>query len=52
MRKIQCFVACAFGKKDVDGVYNMVIKPVLKELKIIVQRVDKINHNYQYSLCI
>lgn len=50
MRKIQCFVACAFWKKDVDEVYSKVIKKVLKELKITVQRVDKINHNKNIDL--
>jgi hypothetical protein len=45
MRRINCFVACAFGKDDVDEIYTNSILNVLKELNIKPLRVDKINHN-------
>ena len=45
MRRINCFVACAFGKNDVDEIYANSILKVLKELSIKPLRVDKINHN-------
>lgn len=44
-RKLKCFIACAFGQKDVDSIYSKNILPVLKENNIIPLRVDKINHN-------
>jgi len=44
-RKLKCFIACAFGQKDVDNIYSKIILPVLKENNIIPLRVDKINHN-------
>ena len=45
MIKLSCFVACAFGKKDVDLIFDRVIEPVLTELGMYVYRVDRIEHN-------
>lgn len=45
MKKLKCFVACAFGKQDVDALYTQIIAPTLTSLNIEAQRVDKINHN-------
>lgn len=45
MRKLKCFIACAFGKRDVDEVYMKVITATLKKLKIEPLRVDRVNHN-------
>ncbi|MFH0893417.1 MAG: hypothetical protein V2A54_03185 [Bacteroidota bacterium] len=45
MRKLNCFIACAFGRPDVDEIYNKSLKKVLKKLNINALRVDKINHN-------
>jgi len=38
-------VACAFGKGDVDEIYQNAILPVLKSMKIKPCRVDLIEHN-------
>lgn len=45
MKKISCFVACAFGKEDVDEIYENAILPVLKSMEIKPYRVDQIEHN-------
>lgn len=45
MKKLNCFIASAFGHKDVDNIFINAIKPILSELKITPYRVDKINHN-------
>ena len=45
MKKISCFVACAFGKGDVDEIYENAILPVLKSMEIKPYRVDQIEHN-------
>jgi nucleoside 2-deoxyribosyltransferase len=45
MKRLKCFIACAFGQEDVDNIYSKTILPVLKENRIIPLRVDKINHN-------
>lgn len=45
MKKIQCFIACAFGKKDVDELYEGAIIKALEKLKIKGVRVDRVNHN-------
>lgn len=45
MIELSCFVACAFGKDDVDLIYDRAIKPVLAELGISSNRVDMIEHN-------
>lgn len=45
MRRLRCFVACAFGRQDVDALYTKIIAPTLKSLNIDAQRVDKIHHN-------
>jgi len=45
MRKLKCFIACAFGRNDVDIIYNKVIRKTLKKLNIEPLRVDKVNHN-------
>jgi len=38
-------VACAFGKDDVDEIYQNAILPVLKSMEIKSYRVDQIEHN-------
>jgi nucleoside 2-deoxyribosyltransferase len=38
-------VACAFGKKDVDEIYQNAILPVLESMQIKPYRVDQIEHN-------
>ena len=45
MKRIQCFIACAFGKEDVDQLYENAIKKVLQKLSINGVRVDRVNHN-------
>ena len=45
MRKLKCFIACAFGRDDVDKIYNKVIRPSLKKFNIQALRVDRVNHN-------
>ena len=42
---LRCFVASAFGYPDVDKVFTHGIRPVLKKMGVIAQRVDKIEHN-------
>lgn len=42
---LKCFVACAFGRQDVDKMYAKVLLPTLKGHKIKTLRVDLINHN-------
>jgi nucleoside 2-deoxyribosyltransferase len=45
MSKIKCFIACAFGKDDVDSLYDDAILEALSQIDIKAFRVDKINHN-------
>ena len=45
MKKISCFMACAFGKEDIDEIYENAILPVLKSMEIKPYRVDQIEHN-------
>ena len=45
MKKISCFVACAFGKDDVDEIYENAVLSVLKSMEIMPYRVDQIEHN-------
>jgi len=45
LKRISCFVACAFGKNDVDEIYKNAILPVLKSMEIKAYRVDQIEHN-------
>ena len=42
---MKCFVASALGYEDVDEIYDNSILPILKELKIKPQRVDRVIHN-------
>jgi hypothetical protein len=42
---MKCFVASAFGRADVDEVYDRCIKPVLKTLSVQALRVDRVEHN-------
>jgi nucleoside 2-deoxyribosyltransferase len=45
-RQIRCFVASAFGRDDVDAIFDHVIKPLLRKgLHIIPLRVDRVEHN-------
>lgn len=43
-KRIRCFVAMAFGRKDCDQVYDRHILPVLKGLDVEVIRVDRRQH--------
>lgn len=45
MIKLSCFVACAFGKEDVNLIFDRAIEPVLTKLGMRVSRVDRIEHN-------
>ena len=45
LRQLRCFVASAFGKSDVDRVFSKLVKPTLKKMRVVVSRVDRINHN-------
>jgi nucleoside 2-deoxyribosyltransferase len=45
MIELSCFVACAFGKEDVDLIFDRAIEPVLSDLGMRVNRVDRIEHN-------
>jgi len=47
---MKCFIACAFGKDDVDKIYENAIVKVLKELDIEPLRVDKIEYNENIDL--
>jgi nucleoside 2-deoxyribosyltransferase len=40
-----CFVASAFDHKDIDAIYDKVVRPTLQKLKIRCTRVDRIEHN-------
>lgn len=44
-KQLKCFIACAFGDKEVDSIYSKSILPVLKKLNVRPLRVDKLNHN-------
>lgn len=50
MDNIKCFIACAFGKEDVDSLYDNAILKALDKLKIKGLRVDKINHNEKIDI--
>jgi nucleoside 2-deoxyribosyltransferase len=45
MKKIYCFVACAFSKEEIDNLYENGIIPALDQLDIKGLKVDKLNHN-------
>lgn len=42
---LQCFVASAFGHRDVDQVYTRVVKPLLRDVGAAAKRVDRVEHN-------
>jgi nucleoside 2-deoxyribosyltransferase len=42
---MKCFVASAFGREDVDSIYDNCIFPTLKRLSIAPFRVDRVEHN-------
>ncbi|MCH8942900.1 MAG: hypothetical protein IIA48_10755 [Bacteroidetes bacterium] len=42
---MKCFIASAFDYKDVDQIYDKIIKRILKEFKIQAIRVDRLEHN-------
>jgi nucleoside 2-deoxyribosyltransferase len=42
---MKCFVASAFGYRDVDLIFDKCVRPVLKELGITPLRVDRQEHN-------
>jgi hypothetical protein len=50
MERIQCFIACRFGKKDIDDLYEGAIIIALDKLNIKGLRVDKINHNEKIDI--
>jgi nucleoside 2-deoxyribosyltransferase len=43
--RLKCFVASALDYPDVDAIYDRAIRPVLKDMKIGVYRVDRVDHN-------
>lgn len=43
--KLKCFIACAYGRPDVEKLYDLAIKRVLRELEIQAIRVDRVIHN-------
>lgn len=43
--RLKCFVASALDYPDVDAIYDRAIRPVLKDMKISVYRVDRDEHN-------
>lgn len=45
MDRLRCFVAMAFGHKEIDELYDNVIVPVLRKLQIVPVRVDRVEHN-------
>lgn len=42
---MKCFVASAFGRKDIDSIYDNYVFPALKKLSIKPLRVDRVEHN-------
>jgi hypothetical protein len=42
---MKCFIASAFGRDDVDAIYDRCILPVLKKLYVTPLRVDRVEHN-------
>jgi len=42
---LKCFVASAIGHKDVDEMYDKIIRPVLRGFHIKALRVDRVEHN-------
>jgi nucleoside 2-deoxyribosyltransferase len=45
MRRLICFIACAFKKTNVDRILNHSIIPVLKKNNIIPKIVNRVEHN-------
>jgi len=45
LRKLVCFIACAFNRDDVEKAYDRAIAPTLKKHKVIARRVDRIDYN-------
>ena len=45
MRNLRCFIASAFGKKDVDVIFTKVVQPVLHTRGVTPIRVDRVEHN-------
>jgi len=42
---MKCFVASAFGHREVDAIYRGAVQPVLRDLHITPLRVDRVEHN-------
>lgn len=42
---MKCFVATAFGRDDVDEVYDKCVRPALKRLHVQPSRVNRVEHN-------
>ena len=45
MQKLACFVACAFGRPDVEELYETYIEPLIRTERIRPLRVDRVVHN-------
>jgi len=44
-RVLKCFIASAFGREDVDSIYDKVVQPVLTLMNMKPLRVDRVEHN-------
>jgi hypothetical protein len=42
---MKCFIASAFGHKDVDAIYDHFVVPTLRKLSVTPLRVDRVKHN-------
>ena len=42
---MKCFIAAAFGRNDVDAIFDHCIIPTLKKLSVTPLRVDRVEHN-------
>jgi len=45
MDRLRCFVAMMFGGAQTDKVYDRLIKPAVRQLKIVPIRIDRVQHN-------
>ena len=45
VRQLTAFVACAFGRTDIENLYDYAIKRVLRQSDISPLRVDRLEHN-------
>jgi nucleoside 2-deoxyribosyltransferase len=42
---MKCFIASAFGRDDVDAIYDRCVVPLLRKLSVTPLRVDRVEHN-------